>query len=135
MSERARGSGDAQRAQTLMRDSDQAIALALTLDPESPKTLTYLALRRCQEGKLDEAESIFQAALTRDDRGLIVLYNRAYFLVRTGRAAEAVAPLERACALHPEAPRVRNLLRRVQSALANAASPEVGGDAPQGAVR
>jgi Tfp pilus assembly protein PilF len=85
-----------------LKRTDKATALLEKLtNGSNPPALAFLALGRVRaaEGKHDEAERAWRAAIGRDPRLPEAQSALGLFLLSTGRTAEAVEPLSRAVAL------------------------------------
>jgi predicted O-linked N-acetylglucosamine transferase (SPINDLY family) len=94
----------------------------------SPKSLQLLqrAVAAHQSGNHSEAEALYRRCLDKDKRQFHALHFLGLLLAETGRAQEALTPLDRAIGIQPKSAdlfanrgRVLNLLKRDEDALAS----------------
>ncbi len=94
------------RARVLARryvTAEPALERAVALAPEDLRSRLYLAAAYWENGRLDEAEGAFRAALERSGGGFVPLYQLGRLLLWRGAAAEAAQVLARAAAIEPGA--------------------------------
>ena len=76
---------------------------ALELRPADVPTLVHLARLYVDQGRLDDAQGLFQQALDHDPRSAVALAGRGHVALARGDHAQAVELLTRALTLEPEA--------------------------------
>lgn len=117
----ARQAAEAGRTAVLAREfarGAEALERALELGDTDPRTRLYLGAALWETGELARAEEVYRQALAAAGPGrgaFLPLHQLGRLLLWQGRADEAVAPLERAVRLAPDAADTRLALARALS--------------------